>query len=135
MKNNACTYGFAQVIADVRERLDSWRKSRPKSGRIPEPLRKEAAALAVAHGISPVARALRLDYCMLKRQIEGVSGDIGMKPEAQPAFVEVALSSSPPPPVTCSVEMERADGARMRVQLSRQNDLLALSDSFWRWRA
>lgn len=135
MKNNARIHGFAGVVADVRARLDTWRKSRLKSGRIPAPLWKEAAALAVAHGISPVARALRLDYCMLKRQIEGVSGDIGVRPVAQPTFVEVALVPSSPPRAECSVELERSDGARMRVQLSRQEDLVALSDSFWRWRA
>jgi hypothetical protein len=33
------------------------------------------------------------------------------------------------------VELERSDGARMKVRLSRRDDLVALTDSFWRWRA
>lgn len=120
------------VISDVRRRLDAWRKSRPKWGPIPAPLWKEAAALARAHGINPIAKALRLDYYSLKRQMEAVARTPGTKPVAHPAFVEVAVVPSSPPPAECAVELERSDGARMRVRLSRQEDLVALSDSFWR---
>ena len=122
------------VVTDVRRRLDAWRKSRPKWGPIPAPLWKEAAALARAHGINPIAQALRLGYYSLKRQTETVSrGPAGAKPVAHPAFVEVALVPSSPPPAECSVELERSDGARMRVRTSRPDDLVVLAESFWRW--
>lgn len=123
------------VVTDVRRRLDAWRRSRPKWGPIPAPLWREAATLARTHGIHPIAKALRLEYYSLKRQMEAVSRAPGAKPVSHPAFVEVALVSSSPPPAECVVELERSDGARMRVRLSRQEDLVALSDSFWRWRA
>lgn len=123
------------VVTDARRRLDGWRKSRPGWERIPAQLWKEAAALARAHGINPIAKALRLDYYSLKRQMEAVSRAPGARPVPHPAFVEVALVPSSPAPAECAVELERSDGARMRVRLSRQEDLVALSDSFWRWRA
>lgn len=131
--NNVHSVRLPGVITDVRRRLDAWRRGRPKRGPIPAPLWKEAAALARAHGINPIAKALRLDYYSLKRQMEAVSRALEAKPVAHPAFVEVALVPSSPPPAECAVELERSDGARMRVRLSRQEDLIALSDSFWRW--
>ena len=124
-----------RVVTDVRRRLDAWRKSRPKRGPIPAPLWKEAAALARAHGINAIARALRLDYYSLKRQMEVVSGAPAAKPVASPAFVEVAVVPSSPPPAECAVELERSDGARMRVRTSRPEDLVVLAESFWRWHA
>ena len=129
--NNVHTAPLPAVITDVRRRLDAWRRSRPKWGPIPASLWKEAAALARAHGVNPIAKALRLEYYSLKRQMEAVKPAPAANPV--PAFVEVALVPSSLPPAECAVELERSDGARMRVRLSRQEDLVALSDSFWRW--
>lgn len=122
-----------EVVNDLRRRLDEWRKNRPKLGPIPAPLWEEAAVLARDHGIYPIAKALRLDYNSLKRRMGVVSRATGTMPVDHPAFVEVALVSSPPASVEYPVELERSDGARMKVGLSRQEDLIALADSFWRW--
>jgi hypothetical protein len=124
-----------EVVTDVRRRLDAWRNSRLKLGPIPAPLWKEAAALARAHGINAIAKALRLDYYSLKRQMEIVSGSPAVKPVASPAFVEVAVVPPSLPPAECAVELERSDGARMRIRTSRPEDLVVLAESFWRWRA
>ena len=122
------------IVIDVRRRLDAWRKSRPKWGPIPAPLWKEAADLARIHGINPIAKALRLDYYSLKRQMKAVSPTpAGAKSIAHQAFVEVALAPSSPTPAECVVELERSDGARMRVRTSRPDDLVVLAESFWRW--
>jgi hypothetical protein len=133
--NNVKKDSLPAMVADVRRRLEEWRRSRPKWEPIPASLWREAATLARAHGIYPIAKALRLEYYSLKRQMEAISQESGAKPLAHPAFVEVALVPSPPLPAECSVELERLDGTRMRVRLSRQEDLVALADSFWRWRA
>lgn len=136
MNNVCCSVRLPRIVTDVRRRLDAWRRNRPKWGPIPAPLWKEAAALAREHGINPIAKALRLDYYSLKRQMEAVSAAPVAKRETDPAFVEVALVPSSPPPAECAVELERSDGARMRVRLSRQKDLVVLFDSFLRgWRA
>jgi len=120
-------------VTDVRRRMELWRKTRPKRGPIPEVLWREAAQLAGLHGVNPIARALRLDYYALKRHLE----ETGRPQEtARPAaaFVEVAVCPSTPAS-DCVVEMERLDGARMRVRLANQGDLVALTESFWRCRA
>lgn len=115
-------------VTDVGRRIDAWRRTRPKRGPMPEALWRDAAQLAQAHGINPIACALRLEYYALKRHVEGVR-----PPEAaaQPAFVEVSVCASAPTP-DCVVEMEHPDGARMRVRLSSQDSLVALTEAFWR---
>ncbi|MGH7208152.1 MAG: hypothetical protein ACREIL_02085 [Nitrospiraceae bacterium] len=111
-------------IAEVAGRFESWRRSHPKRSPLPDELWREAADLARAHGIHPVARALNLAYYDLKRHAEAV----------RPAFVEVSVC---PPAATAEriVEMERPDGARMKVRCAGPGDLVALSESFWRRRA
>lgn len=118
-------------ISDLGHRLEVWRRARPGRGAMPSDLWEDAARLAQIHGINPIARALRLDYHALKRHMQAAQRLEGV---SRPAFVEVSLS--PPLPASdCVVELERPDGARMRVQLSRHDDLVALTESFWRCRA
>jgi len=124
------------VVSALLQRLDAWRRSRAKLGPIPPVLWREAAALARVHGIHPIARSLGLDYNALKRQMGAEAGAaLEATPAARPAFVEVALVPSPPPPAECTAELDRPDGARMRVKLAHREDLVALAESFWRWRA
>lgn len=118
-------------VISVRRRLDEWRRTRRKRGPVPANLWKEAARLAELHGINPVARALRLDYYALKSRLESGRPSGG---GAKAAFVEVAVAPPVPSP-GCIVEVERPDGARMRLQLSRAEDLVAVTGSFWRWQA
>jgi hypothetical protein len=118
-------------VSAVRRRLEQWRKSRPKLGPMPAALWQEAAQLAQHHGVNPIAQALGLEYYALKRHMVEVRDAEGAN---RPAFVEVSV----PPPVTmpdCVVEMERPDGARMRIRLPDQRNLIALTDSFWRCQA
>ena len=129
--NNAPCLSLPGSVTDVRCRLDLWRRTRAKRGPIPAPLWTEMADLARLHGINPIARALRLDYYSLKRQVELTRR---IQAPAGPAFVEVSVVPPVPSP-ECAVELERPDGARMSVRLSRHEDLVALSESFWRCRA
>lgn len=118
-------------VLGLRRRLELWRRSRPKLGPIPDEVWRDAVQLARAHGINLVARALRLEYYALKRHVEA-SGTSGKASHAARAFIEVTM---PPPPVVAEylVEMERPDGGRMRVRLTNQDGVVALSESFWRW--
>lgn len=132
----ALTQSLPGAVIDVRRRLDSWRRSRSKLGPIPSPLWNEAAALARLHGVHPVARSLGLDYNALKRHVRaGSLAASTATPVAPPAFVELALVPSSPTLAECTAELERRDGARMRVKLARSEDLLAMAESFLRWRA
>ena len=53
-------------------RVDRWRQSPSKGLRMPEALWKAAARLARAHGLSPVAKALGLDYYSLKKRTDTI---------------------------------------------------------------
>lgn len=133
---NAPTQSLAGAVSDLRRRLDSWRRSRTRLGPIPPPLWSEAAALARVRGVHPIARSLGLDYNSLKRHAKADSITASTAtPVAPSAFVELALIPSSPPPAECTAELERRDGARMRIKLARSEDLLALAESFLRWRA
>ncbi len=120
-------------VVRLRRRLELWRRSRPKVGPIPDELWREAVQLARAHGVSFVARALRLEYYALKRHLEASLPSPGPASQVIPAFIEIAM---PPRPAAaeCFVEMERPDGGRMRVRLADQQSVVALSESFWRCR-
>lgn len=124
------------AVSDLRRRLDSWRRNRTRLGPIPPPLWQEAAALARVRGVHPIARSLGLDYNALRRHVRaGSIAACTATPVAPSAFVELALVPSSPPPAECIAELERRDGARMRIKLARSEDLLALTESFLRWRA
>lgn len=116
----------AEALVDVVDRFRSWRRTHPKRSRLPGELWTEAAHLARSYGIWRVAQALNLDYCVLKRHVAALP----------PAFVEVEVANSPVNAAVCNlVEMERGDGARMKVQCASTADLMALSEAFWRCRA
>jgi hypothetical protein len=82
-------------------------------------------------GIHPVARALRLDYYSLKRRVDGAAS---RRQSPAAAFVEVALSPSASScsPVESVIEMERPDGARMRIRVASEASLVGLTEAFWR---
>ena len=52
-------------LEDLRQRLEQWRSTHKRRGRIPETLWAEAAELARQHGIYQTARTLRLEYTRL----------------------------------------------------------------------
>jgi hypothetical protein len=90
--------------------------------------------LAQAHGISPVARALGLNYTALQQH----SVACGVPPPAgSPAggFVEVAAPLWPGG-APWSVELEDRNGAKVTVRLagSEAGAVLALAQGLWRQR-
>ena len=85
--------------------------------------------LADAHGLSPTASALRLDYYGLKRRVESSNS---APRSATPAFVELSPLPSTAPR-ECVIEFEDNSGATMRIHLRdcEVPDLVALGRSFW----
>jgi hypothetical protein len=67
--------------------------------------------LANEHGLNRTARALGLDYYSLKKRVDA-AGDSGNKPE----FIELLSAEFPPGP-ECTIELEDAAGAKMRIHL------------------
>jgi hypothetical protein len=122
-------------LKTLRQRFERWRRARKGRSRIPEPLWAAAVKVAGTYGTGRTARALRVDYCALKKRVEGrhaVTASRTPEEGSGATFLEV------PPPVwagsgECTLELEDAAGAKLRVHLKGFGppDLAALSRSFW----
>jgi hypothetical protein len=127
------TRGLPARLEGVRRRFERWRGTHKARSRIPEPLWRSAVKMAGTYGLNRTARALRLDYYVLKKRVERKGVTIVDRPEKGGAtFLEL----SPLPSVgacECTLDLENAGGAKMRVQLRSavMPDLAAISRSFW----
>jgi hypothetical protein len=119
-------------LEDVQRRFERWRRTRRIPARIPGPLWAAAVAMAGTYGVAQTAKTLRVNYSALKQRVD--EGAARGKPErsAVATFLELA------PPTRaggcqCTLELEDAFGAKMRVHLQSVEtpDLAALSRSFW----
>jgi hypothetical protein len=119
----------------VRDQFESWRKTRRGRDRIPEALWEAAAEQCREHSICEVSQRLRLNYNDLKGRVQG-AGTRGLAVGQRPDFGFVKLDlGAPILPSECLVEMEAANGARMRMSFkgaSREFDPVELSRAFWR---
>jgi hypothetical protein len=132
MESNGQTREPADV-AELRERIENWRKTRAKPERMAEDLWRGAVKLAGRHGINPIARALRLDYYALKGWIDGRGHRRAPRATRKaPAFVEVR--PAPAAPSVCLLEIEEPKGAKMTVRLSSAAEVVAVAEAFWRCR-
>ena len=131
MKSNRT---FSLDMEEARRRLEVWRKSRSRGQRIPAPLWALAAALARAHGVSPVSQRLGLDYNGLKRRAEAIRTPRRSQLKPPPGFVELPLIGQPGQGPNCTVELERGAGAKMTIRWEGKEglDLVGLAEAFWR---
>ena len=108
--------GLPAEVERVRGQLEEWRGQRRNGQRIPEELWNAAVQVARRHGLNRVSRALSLDYCRLKRR----SGQGESEKEAghESAVPVVELDASARETGTaCVVELEKGNGARLRVSV------------------
>jgi hypothetical protein len=115
-------------IQDVLARLEQWRQSRSKRGRIPDELWAAAAGLARRDGVTRTAAALHLDGGKLKRKMGARKARAMKRP---PAFVELTTSSA----VVRSeytFELEGGNGKlRIHCQGTSAAELADLTRSLW----
>ena len=102
----------------LRQRFARWRQAREPRSRIPDALWATAVTVAKTCGVNRTARTLRLDYYSLKERVEqeaAATRDASAMPATAP-FIELV---APPAAGSCQcrLELENADGAKMRVQL------------------
>jgi hypothetical protein len=124
-------------LPTVRRRLSEWRERHGGRGRpIPAALWDAAVTIARIEGIAQTARALGVD----RRRLERLAGS-----EAAPAASALRVASPPSvefvqldteafrPRGHAVVQLESADGERVRVELSGASavDVVALSRAFW----
>ena len=122
-------------LKDLRRRFEDWRQTRRVRSRIPDPLWASAVKLAGRYGIHRTAKALRVDYYALKKRLEGeAAAGAGNVPQrvARATFLELD-SPVRAGSCECTLELEDAGGAKLRVHLKgfEAPDLAALSRSFW----
>jgi hypothetical protein len=119
-------------LEGVRRRFERWRRTRRFRSRVPESLWAAAVKMAGVCGVHRTARALRVDYYSLRKRVEQEVVESGVSEAGATAFVELA-SPARIGPCECTLELENASGAKMRVHLKgvEAPDLAALSRSLW----
>ena len=110
-----------EQLHHVAEQLRQWRQSRPsvRGSRIPAALWSEILLVAEVFSVPHVAKFLRLKSQALNRR----RGEAEAKPSASPRFVEVTAASGPAG--TVAGEVQRPDGARLRITYSESAPALA----------
>jgi len=106
------------TLEEVAEHFEDWRRRKRKGERIPGQLWSEAIALVEHHGLSSVARRLRLSGRDLNRR-RGALGSDRPRSTASATFVELApavVAQTPSPQCpSASLELIRPDGLRLRI--------------------
>jgi hypothetical protein len=107
-------------LSQVAQQFAQWRQSRPNSrgSRIPEPLWAEAVTLATVVPLTRVARSLGLKPHALKRRCSDTPSALVSPrptPPASPAAAFVEVRADVGRPATAEVEVQRPDGARLRI--------------------
>jgi len=113
------------ALGRVRRKIEQWRQQHRPRARLPEELWREAADLACSQGVNRTARALRLGYYALKKRV-GTAVECG---ERAPDFVEVLPGGMPSSRPQCTIEVQEAGGAKIRICLQGPDlpDVLALA--------
>jgi hypothetical protein len=120
------------ALARVQPALAAWRQQRRHREAIPDTLWRLIVPLAQAHGVSPVAQGLRLNYTALKQRT--CAGDL-QPPVSDPlgGFVEVPLVSSPGT-APWVIELEDGRGAKLTLRLAQGESATALALALGLWR-
>ena len=126
----------SRLGADVERlgrRIDHWRRTRTRHSPMPGELWDEAALLARARGVYPVAHALGLNYESLKRRVSRARRAQGA-PVA--SFVELRpseLVGVASPSSGAVVELTNDSGERVAIHLASGSDVdvMALAAAFF----
>ena len=121
------------ALADLAEQFEQWRRTRATvQERIPPPLWDQAVVLTTMLPCSQVAKRLRLSPTDLKKRCLVRQGSVVAETASpHPGFIEVTahrLDAAAAPSATL-IEVERPDGARLRLQYQEAPPLVAV------WRA
>jgi hypothetical protein len=122
-------------LEELGRRFERWRRTRKVRTRIPDRLWGSAVKLAGRYGIHRTARVLRVDYYALKKRVEGKAAATASNVPGGPdgaAFLELPAAAWVGAG-ECTLELEDASGAKLRVHLKgfEAPDLAGLSRSFW----
>ena len=124
---------LAVGLTRVQPALAAWRQRRRHREAIPEELWRLIVPLARAHGVSPVAQALGLNYTTLKERtlLDQTAASTTNGPGN---FLEVPVVGWPTA-AACSLELADGQGTKLTLRLARAADVVwarALIDSLRR---
>ena len=115
----------------VAEHFALWRSKRKRGERIPQRLWSEAVALVDGEGLARVAHTLRLNPTELKtrrRQRTAEAAEESMElVQVDPLVVAQALGERR---TAMSLELERIDGMRLRIEGGGGAELLGVVERF-----
>jgi hypothetical protein len=111
-------------LRHVAQQFTQWRQRRTSPrGRIPQPLWAQAVALTQVLPLSRVAKRLGLCPQRLRKRGGGRAVAAGAPaPASSPPFVEITPAWRSP---TAEVEVQRADGTRLRLIYNEATPALA----------
>lgn len=112
-------------LEEVQALFEHWRQNRKKRAPIPETLWEAAASLYPAYSLHRIARTLHLNHTNLKHYVKP---NQPMQSAAAQDFIELA------PPVCqhqSTVDMQHANGGRMRVENADSDKVIELARLFW----
>lgn len=113
MKQSSRATSRQSRMKKVQQQLKNWRKNRrAKNSPIPEYFWEAAVELYGEYSISEISKALQLEYGKLKRLI---FKDLEKKTEPTPGFIELDIPGAQPRQNEWAIEMENADGAKMKI--------------------
>jgi hypothetical protein len=118
-----------EALARVQPALAAWRLRRRHREAIPESLWRMILPLARAHGVSPVARALRVNYTTLKeRTVGGANGSNRPVEKQADNFIEVPVATLGPWSASSqwTIELEDRHGAKLTLRLAQAESATAL---------
>jgi len=131
-----CDSSLEVTLAQVQSALADWRLRRRHREAIPESLWHMIVPLAQAHGISPVARALGVNYTTLKeRTLVGTNGAPPPIEKQTHGFIEVPVATpgSWSAPSQWTIELEDRQGPKLTLRLAQAESttVLALAQGLW----
>ncbi len=134
MTQQNCLAPATDSLAQLAARIETWRNDPGKPRRMPEALWIAAAELSKHSSVSHISKVLRLDYNALKKRVDPKIKKNLPAVKAQPSFkfleLDIEKTSSMP---ECTIEMEKGNGAKMKIHLRGRTDLdlYELGRAFW----
>jgi hypothetical protein len=115
-------------LAQLATRFQDWRHRRPTpSDPIPQSLWEQAVALTTVFSVSRVAQGIGVSWGTLKKRCTAhPPSPAAAEPCTTLGFVEVATPAAWPVPTSrTEIELQRRDGARLRIHSSEAHLPLA----------